>query len=114
MPERKTKRPHRNARLKAIRLLIHDHLCIGAGDYCTGPGREDHARRTVHRYAVRLIDADDVVTEARRVVHEIAHPRCAADALEHCPADNRTVHVLAALADPEIVGGPQYDGASTR
>lgn len=100
------KRPHRNARLKAIRLLIHDNLCIGAGTYCVGSGREDHARRTVHRYAVRLVDADDPATEARRVVHDVAHPRCEdALALDHVPVDHKGAQTLAALADPETVGG---------
>lgn len=90
----------RNARLKAVRLYLHDAVCHSVRSEltpCEGAGRDEHARRH-HDRARRVVDGgtyDDVLT----AVHELAHPTCEKSGPE-C-FENRYARVpmeLAALA----------------
>lgn len=85
--------PGRNARLSKARAVLHDLQCTsarGPDAYCTGDN--EHARRTQHDWARRIVDGG--MPALLDVLHEVAcHPHCTS---HHRPApDHPKVQELA-------------------
>ncbi len=65
----------RNARLALVRGILHDMQCT-QGVSC--PSQADHARRTQHDRARRIVDGG--MPELLDVLHEtLCHPHCESD-----------------------------------
>ncbi len=67
-----SQRASRHARLAQVRGILHDMQCT-QGASCSS--RDDHARRTQHERARRIVDGG--VRELIEVLHEaLCHPHC--------------------------------------
>jgi hypothetical protein len=86
---------HRNARLSAVRAILHDLVC--QSDHCSGDN--DHARRTQHQRARRIVDAPaaDQRAVASLAVFELVFPgRTIKYGAPKLKADHPTTVALAA------------------
>lgn len=69
-------RNRRNRRIAAVRLFLHDLVCTSR---CSPADAFDHARRTQHKAAARLVDSYDAADpRAARWMRDLHDSRCPA------------------------------------